>query len=318
MRKPGVLISSSLLLLAGGSYLRAQVATPAPEAAPAVPVIAPEFPKRPAELPPSPPRVSCRDGQLTIAAENSTLRSVLDSVRNCIGVQIEIPEGSAAERTYVQLGPGPVREVLQSLLSDTEFNYVIERSDADPEKVHSILLMARSKDDKDAPAAGDMTLTPARRAWLELRRRQRPTQTASDDSPAVEASAPAATEAEAPAQAEASSAMPAEKAAASGEGAGQDGAKKTAAANEAGANEGTPAVNAGASTNAGETANAGAKAGAEVSTEAAPVANPPAAAGSEAPSGATREMQDKISNMQQLFEQRRQMIQSQAPAQNPQ
>jgi hypothetical protein len=45
----------------------------------------------------------------------------------------------------VELGPGPARQILASLLSDSNFDYLIQASDADPEKIQSVLLMPRGK-----------------------------------------------------------------------------------------------------------------------------------------------------------------------------
>ena len=52
----------------------------------------------------------------------------------------------------VELGPGPARQILASLLSDSNFDYLIQASDADPEKIQSVLLMPREKKGTEAAA----------------------------------------------------------------------------------------------------------------------------------------------------------------------
>jgi hypothetical protein len=135
-----------------------------------------------AAVPPKAPRVTCSGDQLTISADNSTLRSVLAAVQTCTGVQIDIPESTAGSRTFEELGPGPVREVLASLLNGTNFDFVIGSSDTNPEKVETVLLMLRSKDAPNAPAVADRTLSPARRAWAQSRQ-NRAASLSPDESP---------------------------------------------------------------------------------------------------------------------------------------
>jgi hypothetical protein len=85
-------------------------------------------------------------GQLRIDAFGSTLADVLTQVAALTGVNIDIPAGAASERMpVVELGPGPARQILASLLSDSNFDYLIQASDADPERIQSVLLMPREK-----------------------------------------------------------------------------------------------------------------------------------------------------------------------------
>jgi hypothetical protein len=138
-------------------------------------------PALPANLPPQPPKVTCNGNQLTISAVNSSLESILEAVRGCSGAHIEIPAGAAKIRSFEELGPGPVRQVLDSLLSGTEFNYVIESSDSNPLKVESVVLSARKKDSATGSATTDVALTPSRRAWLQSRQNGRPDSALLDD-----------------------------------------------------------------------------------------------------------------------------------------
>jgi hypothetical protein len=126
------------------------------------------------EAPPKLPKVSCNGTQMTISAENSTLTSVLRAVKACAGIKVDMPDRAAGTRIFEQIGPAPASQVLESLLSGTDFNYVIGRSDADPAKVESVLLLTRKADGKDGAGSGSSAesasleaLTPARRLWLQ-------------------------------------------------------------------------------------------------------------------------------------------------------
>jgi len=132
---------------------------------------------------PRAPKVTCDKNQLAIAADNSTLGDVLAAVHSCIGVKVDIPEGATGRRVFENLGPGPARDVLESLLSGTEFNFAIGLSTSDPQKVDSVFLLLRSTDkiDNIEAANTDRALTPARRAWLQSRQNGRPAANFSDD-----------------------------------------------------------------------------------------------------------------------------------------
>jgi hypothetical protein len=89
--------------------------------------------------------------QLTIVANNSTLSDILEAVRASTGAEIDVPTGAAGEPlAEVRLGPGPAREVLASLLSWTNFGYIIQGSDKNPLGIQSVVLVVRTK----APAGG--------------------------------------------------------------------------------------------------------------------------------------------------------------------
>ena len=108
--------------------------------------------RTPAEMPPNPPKVTCEGGKLTISAANSTLGAVLSAIRTCTGAEVEVPEGARGERLFAELGPGPIRTVLADFLSSTDFNYVIKASPTDPLKVQMVLLNLRTGDSTIAAA----------------------------------------------------------------------------------------------------------------------------------------------------------------------
>lgn len=62
-----------------------------------------------------------------------------------MGADIDVPPKASRERMAAKLGPAPAREVLTSLLGWTDYNYLIQASDSDPNGIQSVLLMPRSK-----------------------------------------------------------------------------------------------------------------------------------------------------------------------------
>lgn len=95
------------------------------------------------EMPATAPQVTFRDGQLTIAATNSTLADILKAVRTQTGAAVDVP-GNPTERVVGQFGPGPARDVLASLLNGSHFNYVLLGSETNPNALDRVILMAKS------------------------------------------------------------------------------------------------------------------------------------------------------------------------------
>ncbi len=116
-----------------------------------VAVAPPPPPLTPGQMAPNAPSVVYEDGQLSITAENSTMADILSAVGASTGATIEVPAGAGAERVWIQLGPGPARAILASLLSGTDLDYVIQAADADPAQIQSVLLTPRTK----GPRVGD-------------------------------------------------------------------------------------------------------------------------------------------------------------------
>jgi hypothetical protein len=110
------------------------------------PLILPPLPAGPlpqvpmTQLPAAAPRVTYQNGQLSIAAQNSTLGEILRDVRKMTGASIDIPQGATNERVVAYVGPGAPRDVLATLLNGTSFNYVMLGSATDPASVASIQL----------------------------------------------------------------------------------------------------------------------------------------------------------------------------------
>ena len=106
------------------------------------------------------------DGEmLTINAENSNLSDILVAVRARTGAAIDIPPGADKERLAARLGPGPAREVISTLLSWTDFDYIIQASDTDPLSIQSVLLTPRGKSDTAVADAATYDAAAHRNRW---------------------------------------------------------------------------------------------------------------------------------------------------------
>jgi hypothetical protein len=162
-----LLLSSSLAFASSTSLILAQEpsgATPdGSEASIAATKVA-----TPAQQPPKKPHVTCDGDLLTINADNSTLAGVLEAVRECTGAQFDVSERLAGERLFAAFGPGPVRQVLGALLSSTDFDYVIQSSASDPQKIQTVLVIARTTKDSTTTTAA-AGASPARRTWQQAR-----------------------------------------------------------------------------------------------------------------------------------------------------
>jgi len=103
---------------------------------------------------PAAPGITYTDGELRINVLNTTLSEVLARVAKLTGVVIDLPAGAGVEKLQVvEVGPGPARQVLASLLMESNFDYLIQSADNDSEKIQSVLLMPRGK--KDSTPGGN-------------------------------------------------------------------------------------------------------------------------------------------------------------------
>jgi hypothetical protein len=84
----------------------------------------------------------------------------MKSLRSSLGADIDLPANVVDQHIWVRLGPGPARRVLRDLLDGTEFNYVIQASDSDPDGIRSVLLTPRGK------SAGPETAEPPGRTAI--------------------------------------------------------------------------------------------------------------------------------------------------------
>jgi hypothetical protein len=140
-----------------------------------------------------PPQVTYEGGQLTIAAENATLPEIMAAIRTRTGAEVEIPASAGADRFWINLGPGPARKVLASLLSESKFDYLILASDSDPNGIRSVSLTPRT----EASAAGSNGGSTVGRGPRDTNRRSRPASSAPpearpEDQPPSDPAPPAA------------------------------------------------------------------------------------------------------------------------------
>jgi hypothetical protein len=101
------------------------------------------------QMPAVAPQVTYQGEQLTVVASNSTLGDILKAVHAQTGAQIDLP-GNGAERVVGHFGPGPARDVLSSLLNGSHFNYVLLGSEANPQSLDRVILMAKSSAPADS------------------------------------------------------------------------------------------------------------------------------------------------------------------------
>jgi hypothetical protein len=255
-------------------------ATPAPPPPPPKP-LAPE------KMPPQVPQVAWDGKLLTINADNSTLSDILVAVRMLTGADVDVPPEASRERIAARLGPAPPREVLSTLLSWTNFDFVIQASESDPAGLKNIILTPRSKSDTVVAGNTNNASESTRSAFFSRANgRKNVPAPAENSEPAQENPTPASSEtAESAPQPEPPPAS--EKA-------------QTDAANAAAAQP-KPAAD-GAST------GAAAPAVAADSQTSAPQPVATSATSADSSSKPANPMDNKIQQMQSMFEQRKQMI----------
>jgi hypothetical protein len=101
---------------------------------------APPPPQTLEQQPPAAPQVSYRNGQLTISAPNSTLSSILRAVQLQTGASVDVPSSAGSERVAMQLGPARPRDVMNTLLHGSKFDYVILGVAGDPGAIQKVIL----------------------------------------------------------------------------------------------------------------------------------------------------------------------------------
>jgi len=90
------------------------------------------------------PQVVYQNGQLSISAENSTLRDILDAVHAQTGANIEGSAVNDSSRMVAHFGPGNVRTVLGDLIYGTRFNLMILTAPGSPERINRIVLTPKT------------------------------------------------------------------------------------------------------------------------------------------------------------------------------
>ena len=268
---PFLCACSAVMAIGLANSSHAQDTPPTPQAASQEAPEAPARPKSLLDMPPSQPQVSCGADKLTIKADNATLGSVLSAVASCIGTKIEVPDGAAAAERLYTQF-GP-GPVKDTLAAlFSSVEYDFVISTSPSNPQKVETVLLMRRSVESAPAIAESGGGSARHAWAENRRNAEAAMRAARE----EAGQPEPEPAEA-ATAPTTAAAPAENASAD--------PPQTPA---------TPADTPPAATASSSNATT------------------PAAAAAAAASGAQgKNTQDLISDMRQLFEQRRQMIQGQ-------
>jgi hypothetical protein len=116
-----------------------QPSTPGGEYGPPAPVE--PRPRTPEQMDPVQPRVSYRDGLLTVEAPNCTLGSILNIIHNKTGVQFDgLPIPGTSDRVAVRTGPAPVDEVIAELLRGSRIDYLIVGREDSPGTIQRVIL----------------------------------------------------------------------------------------------------------------------------------------------------------------------------------
>src|SRR5919108_270290 len=85
------------------------------------------------------------DGELTIRASNVLLTDILNAVCEKTGAVLDLPS-VPNERMFAILGPGRPREVLSSLLSNAQLDYIFAASADDPSALARVMVFPRTKE----------------------------------------------------------------------------------------------------------------------------------------------------------------------------
>ena len=83
--------------------------------------------------------VRYRGGLMSVRSQNATLGEVLAAVSVKTGAEVEVPPALAAKHITAQLGPAPMKEVLERLLSSSQFDYILLGSEQGGKVSHIIL-----------------------------------------------------------------------------------------------------------------------------------------------------------------------------------
>jgi hypothetical protein len=146
-----VLLTMAVGLSAQTTKARKRKPKPKPAPVEVKPALPPPQEVSPASLtlaqkPAVAPQVKYQNGQLSILAENSTLGDILRAVHQQTGAVVELPP-NATERVVANLGPGPAKDVLSTLLNGSSFNYVMLGSPTNANDVNHLIVTAKASAD---------------------------------------------------------------------------------------------------------------------------------------------------------------------------
>jgi hypothetical protein len=102
--------------------------------------------------PANPPRISYANGELTVIADNSSLTDIMSGIERATGARLEGSQPDT-ERVFGQFGPGSPRDVLDSLLSGSRYDFILVGAIDDPGGVKTIMLSPHGSSAADGSVA---------------------------------------------------------------------------------------------------------------------------------------------------------------------
>ena len=104
----------------------------------------------PGELPAQTPRVSYNNGQLTVDAQNSILRDVLNAICSQIGAQLSMAPGTGDRRVAAHFS-GSARQVISELLYGSDIGYIIIGLPGSAEGVQKVFVRKNTPASNSSP-----------------------------------------------------------------------------------------------------------------------------------------------------------------------
>jgi len=89
--------------------------------------------------PANPPRISFANGAMTVKADNSSMSEILSGIERATGAHLEGAQPDS-ERVFGTFGPGTPREVLDSLLTGSRYDFILLDAVEDPGRLQRIIL----------------------------------------------------------------------------------------------------------------------------------------------------------------------------------
>jgi len=90
------------------------------------------------------PIVTYSGGQLKVVGHGARLGQILETIKALTGITLEVPQESADNQIFDDVGPAPARQALMQLLDGTRLNYVMLGSSDNPERVKGLILTAQA------------------------------------------------------------------------------------------------------------------------------------------------------------------------------
>ena len=97
------------------------------------------------------PPVTYVNGKLAICAQGTTLKELLRAVSFATGAVIEFPHDRAGEYISADISPGPVRDVLATLLNGSGLNYVMLGPQNNPSALQRLILRSAEPSTQGVP-----------------------------------------------------------------------------------------------------------------------------------------------------------------------